>query len=704
MATTQVKPGLAAVTADDGRAGGDTDPSAEERSQQWHQDRMRYRLRHQARPHYSAALLVAAAGAARAAVHLTGDEAAVALATAGAAYVTAVVVATVARRRLSSQRLRRWATTCAFVAASWLTWAANAGLSFDTASLLAMLTAALALPYWQRHRIPNTAPAEPEHRPGLDGYPRLWASYCGGTSGGPLPGSWLTSHELIEAGERFVLQLMPGKQTLGGALAALPLLRTGLHLLPRQDLIMERHPILDESCLQLTIVTRSTVLTTDRVPWPGPNYDPATGTVALGPYIDGEGVGRWRMYCDNGLMGGFLCGATRTGKSRIFDSVALSAAATGFSVVWFGDPQQGASSPMLARHADYVARDIPAIRRMLALAILVKELRQAENALEDREGFVPSKDRPGLLIFIDECHRAFADPQIQYMATELAREGGKCGVAIVAASQVATLDTFGKGERAKDADALRSSLCAGNLVVLYTKSTNAKEVLKIDVDPTQFPRIPGYAYLVDQTGHGRSAPLRGYYVADEDRDAWADDIVWRGLDTGAANAAGDRYLHRRDHAATEKEALAAKVAAMRAGQPGAWSSPPPATATPNTSPPAAAPAAAGLLPTIPADNVIQFPTWPPRNLRPAAPAAAQRTTAVATAPILSTERGQRIYKLIRAGVVRTGKLQEQSGYGETHVRNTLHALVTAGLIRDAGHGKWTHTSAAADDEEVEQPA
>lgn len=703
METTQVKPGRAAVTADSGRAGVDAEPSAEERALQWRQDRMRYRLRHQTRPHYSAALLVAAAGAARAATHLTGDEAAVALATAGAAFVAAVVVAVAARRRLTTRRARRWAAVCAFAAASWLTWVANAGLSFDAVSLLAMLTAALALPYWQRHRIPDTPPAQPEPKPepGLDGYAKLWANYCGGTSGGPLPGSWLTSHELIDAGERFVLQLVPGKQTLGGALTALPLLRTGLHLLPRQDLIVERHPILNESCLQLTIVTKSTVLHSDRVPWPGPSYDEATGTVALGPFIDGDGVGRWRMYSSNRLWGGFLCGATGSGKSRVFDSLALAAAATGFTCVWFGDPQQGASSPMLAKHADYVARDIPAIRQMLTLAMLVKELRQAENALEDREGFVPSKDRPGLLIFIDECHRAFADPAIQYMATELAREGGKCGVNIVAASQVATLDTFGKGERAKDADALRSNLCAGNLVVMYTKSTNAKTVLGIDVDPTRFPQIPGYAYLVDQTGNGRSAPLRGYYVADEDRDAWADHITWRGLDTGAANAAGERYLYRRDHAATEKEALAAKVAAMRSGQSGVWSAP--ATSSPNAAPPAAA--AQPPMPAIPVTNVIQFPTWPPRNVAPAAATGRAAATALAAPPILTTERGRRIYKLIRAGVVRTGELQEQSGYGETHVRNTLHSLVKAGLIRDAGWGKWAATSSSADDdEEVEQSA
>jgi hypothetical protein len=710
VAPTQLQPGRHAVTYGKGAPVGAVDPGPDpaELSEEWRRDRMRYRLRHQVRPHYSVALLVASAGAARAAVYLTGDEAIVAQATAGAAFVAAVVVAFVARRRLAGRRARRWTTTCALVAAGWLTWAASVGVSFDTIGLLTALTYALALPYWRAHRIPNTPPPEPlpePEAPGLEGYARLWAVHCGGTSNGPLPGSWLTGHEVIDAGERFVLQLVPGKQTLGSALAALPLLRSGLHLLPRQDLIVERHPILNEACLQLTIVTNSAVLNDDSVPWPGPSYDTVTGTVALGPFVDGDGLDRWRMYTDNRLWGGFLCGVTGSGKSRMFDSVALAAAATGFTVVWFGDPQQGASSPMLADHADYVARDVAGIREMLALARLVKELRQAENSLHGWEGFTPTEDRPGLLIFIDECHRAFADPVVQAMATDLAREGGKCGVAIVAASQVGTLDAFGTGNQVKDADALRSSLCAGNLVVLRCKSYNTKQVLPdVDVNPTRFPRIPGYAYLVDQTGHGRSAPLRGYYVRDADRDDWAEHITWRGLDVGAANAAGHRYLNRRDQAAAERAALAAKVAAMRAGQPGPWASAPlPAGAT--------AAAGAPVMPAVTASNVIQFPAWPPAvgNER-AATAAAGRTVAQAAAPsILDTERGRRIYDLIRAGVTRTGELQDRSRYGETHVRNTLRALVTAGLIRDAGWGKWAaHDNSDkgndADRDRIEQPA
>lgn len=700
MIPTQVKTGRPAPTGDGEQADARdaAELSIEERAELWRKDRMRYRLRHQMRPYYAMGLLVVAAGAARAAAHLTGDQADVALATAGAAFVAAVVIGFATRSRLSTKRARRWATACALAAATWLAWVAQVGLSFDSVSLLAMLTYALATPYWARHRLANTTPPPPpapaaEPKPGPDGYAWLWASYCGGSSTGPLPGSWVTGHQVIESGERFVLRLVPGKQTLGSALQALPLLRTGLHLTPREDLIVERHPLFDESCLQLTIVTKSKALAKTSIDWPGPNYAPATGTVALGPFVDGDGTARWRVYSSHRMWGGFLAGSTGSGKSRTFDSLGMSLAATDFTVVWFGDPQQGASSPMLARHADYVARDIPAIREMLALAMLIKELRQAENALEDREGFEPSEARPGLMIMIDECHGAFADPQIQFMATTLAREGGKVGIAIVGASQTVTQDTFGLADRAKDAEALRSNLLAGNLLLFYLESGTAKQVLRVDVDPSQFPKVPGYCYLIDRTGEGRSAPLRGFYVRDQQRDGWATRITWRGLDAGAANAAGARYLNRRDQAAADKAALAAKVAALRAGQP-----------VPTETPAAATTGGAAVtVPVIPG-NVIQFPSWPPSSEPSVERAAAAAVQAAATG-ILATERGRRIYDLIHAGVTRTGELEKLSGYKETHTRNTLRALVAAGLVRDAGHGKWEAADADEDaDQEVEQPA
>ncbi|MGH8880734.1 MAG: hypothetical protein ACRD0P_25825, partial [Stackebrandtia sp.] len=501
-------------------------------------------------------LLVLTASAARAVAHLTGEHQTVALAVATTAFVAAVTVLFVVRRKVFGPRARRWAIACSTVAASWLATVTAVGISWDAIGLLTALGYGLALPWWRRHRLPNTPPPieyEPVLAPAMDTYDVRWATYLGETKDSPLAGTWLTSHEEIDSGHRYVLQLRPGKHSLQTVLGILPMLRTGLKLMPGQDLIVERHPVLDESCLNLTIVTRSQVLTAESIPWPGNTYDPETGAISLGPFVDGDGVAKWRLYGRNSIYGGFICGAPDSGKSRMMESIALSAAAIG-TVIWFGDPQGGASSPWLAKHADHYASGVGAIEKMLAEALLVKDLRQAENALYDWEGFTHSPERPGLLIFIDECHSAFADSAIQEMAIELAREGRKCGIAIVAASQVATLDAFGKGQ---EADALRSCITAGNLVVLRTTSNNTKNVLPgVDVNPTKFPAIPGYAYLVDTTHKRRSAPLRGYYLADADRDTLADAITWAPLDTGASNAAGPGYLRRRAQADADRKALA----------------------------------------------------------------------------------------------------------------------------------------------------
>ncbi|GGM22288.1 hypothetical protein ACFFX1_11225 [Dactylosporangium sucinum] len=636
-------------------------------------------LRKQTAPHYTMALLALSATAARAAIDLTGAEAEVAMATAATAFTVAIVASIVAMRRAPSRRDRRWAVVCAAAAATWVSSVAANGMSWDAAGILVAVGTVLALPWWRRHRLPNSPVVEPlVVEDEQDSYQALWGMYCGGNSGGPLRGSWLTGREEIKSGERYVVQLVPGKQSLQTALAALPMLRTGLRLRPGQDLIIEKHPLLDEACLQLTIVTRSPVK--QPIGWPGPSaYNPRTGKLALGPFVDGEGVGHWRVCTENSLWGGFLCGGIGSGKSRMFESLALTLAAHGF-VIWFGDKQGGASSPLLAKHADYAARSTADIDRMLDVALLVMQLREAENTLEELDGFTHSPARPGLLIFIDECHEPFADPKIQAKATTIAREGRKLGVAIIAASQTGTLDAFGTGPAA---DTLRSSLMSGNLVVLRCISNNPKNIFGMDIDPKAFPPLPGYGLLVDKSGEGRSAPLRGYDPGDkETRSAFARQVTWRGLDVGAANAAGVLYRDRRLKEQADRAALAAKVAALRAGQPLA------ADAPGTTTPPK---------PAQPVLTVVQFPTWP-GNQPAAAPAGAPTTANKGDAADRRLTRSHHtVLQAIREGRTTNAEIRRTSGWGETHVRNLLNDLCDWGYLsrRADLYGHYDVTDQAA---------
>lgn len=630
-------------------------------------------IRAQVTPHAAMAALILAAAAARGATHITGEPATVALATAGIAFTVAVVAAYVTGRRFSDRRTRVRAHLFIATAATWLAGVAATGLSLDAVGLLAALGSALHLYWWRTKRIPNEA-AQPADALGPDRYMTRWDTYIGAPAAegaGVLPGSKLISPEGIKAGIRYILRLVPGRQSYGTVIGKLENLRTGLRLRPDEELIVERHPVLDASCLLVTIVTKSPVK--ESIDWPGPQaYDPETGTVALGPFIDGEGIGRWRAVTENSLWGGFLCGAIGSGKSRMFESLALSLSAAGF-VVWFACPQGGASSAMLATHADHVARTVPDILAMLLGLRLVAELREAENALDDLEGFTHSEDRPGLFLFIDECHKAFAHPQVQSLAATIAREGRKLGIAIVAASQVGTLDVFGK---AGASDALRSSLIAGNLGILKCTSNNPKNIFGLDIDPKQFPNLPGYCYLVDHSGTGRSAPLRGYYLDDKARNVWAERIVWRGLDTGAASAYGDGYLRRREIAAGDKAKLREKVEALRSGRrPVTQTSVQLRTVIRADSPDLADPA-----------EVPQFPTW-------TTPASWTPPRQRSGRPLHDGHRS--VLSAMGGGHCKPKKIQDATGYSERQVHNLLGELVNefALVAKSAAWGEYELTPA-----------
>lgn len=636
----------------------------------------RHRLSDQLRPHLILAGLWLTAAGGHLVVLAAGD--ATLVVTAMVAIALAVTINAYLMRRKRNRPVTGRHVAGVTAGTGWLAWATAAGPSWTATAVLLAAGYAASLRWWRRHRLPDPPPeGPPPEGPGADYPPRLWADNIG-CNGGKLPGSRLEHEQVIATGLRYLAPLVPGKQELGDALAALPKLRTGLRLRRDQDLILEHpdpklHPTADESVISVTIVRRSRVLDA-AVPWPGPTYDPAAGTIRLGPYVDGEGTAEWLVHADNGGWGGFLAGSIGSGKSRMLDCIALGLAAAGCAV-WYGDPQGGASSPFLMQHADHRARNVAGIRELLRLAQKVKQLRQAENALHGWEGWAPEQGRPGLGIIIDECHAALNDPECQRLCAELAREGRKVGVFVILADQVATLDAFGSGA---DADALRSSVCSGNQLILRSKTYNTKNVLPgVDVDPTKFPRIPGYAYLIDDTGKRRSAPLRGYFLTDEARDEWGEKITWPALDDGSAGAAGTGYRDRRRQDDVDKIALGEWVAALREGrEPSADHAMASVLADPSRP-------AGGDGSDHPGFRLVPFPRWSDwqQEAQPAAHAAARTSVDV-------------VYQLVAAGISSPGELQARSGYSETGVRNALRQLAEAGRVRRDRHGVWTPTEPA----------
>jgi hypothetical protein len=295
----------------------------------------------------------------------------------------------------------------------------------------------------------------------------------------------------------------------------------------------------------------------------------------------------------------------------MIESIAMSLAAseTHPTVVWFIDGDEGASSALLADHADHAALDeeLTQARDLLQGALGVMRLRRAENVANKWEGFTPTAERPGILIIIDECHLIFADDELRAMAAEVARRGRKVGVSLLGATQVATLDAFG-GAGKPHTDALRSSLRAGNGVILRSNTNNTKDVFKVEIDPSQFPAMPGYGYYVASKDSGaRTAPFRGYYVTDELKAEWPDRIVWRALTTGEGHAytlaAGSDYARRGEVAEESREEALAWIEMVKAGlaQPSAM---------------------AGVFRTVaaasrPLVDVAQIPVWDPEKFAPA---------------------------------------------------------------------------------------
>ncbi|MEV7267043.1 hypothetical protein AB0N38_26125 [Micromonospora aurantiaca] len=619
-------------------------------------------LREQLAPHAAVGALVVAAAAARVAVHVTGDEQVVAAWVAGTAFVVGVVAATRVRRSPFSKKGRRRAFAFIAVAAGWLTAVTVTGLSLGAVGVLMALGYGLSLHWWRQHPVGLIAPKVSRSE-----YQRLWSENVG-CSDGVLPGSRLTNPQPIAAGIRYTLRLRPGKQSLNMVNGVLDKLDGGLKLLPGQEMIVERHPTEHKANVLFTIVTKSPVK--DTVYWPGPQaFDAATGDVMLGPFTDGEGVAAWRVYTETRLKGGYLQGGTEGGKSRTMEMLAVTIAASEShpTVIAYADGQGGASSPLLMEHADVRARTPEQALAMLEGMYLVMQLRQDENAVYGMRGFQPTADRPGLLGFIDECHKllgAVDNPRYaartEFLVAAIASEGGKVGVALILASQQSTLDAFGGG---KYGEKIRSNLLTGNGAMFKGKDANAKTVFQIGVDPRGFPDMPGYAYLVNPRPGARSAPFRSYYMTDEMAVEWPKRIAWRSLDAGAAAAWGQSYLRRAEMAEEALEAARQRIAARQAG-----------VVVEQPVPAQRQPAAGGDGAALEAFGAVAFPpSW--ETFVAQAQQEARKELGPSHAKVLDA---------IAAGHTSPQRIADEIGLSVRQVHNLLGTLMEAGRVRGGG--------------------
>lgn len=447
-----------------------------------------------------------------------------------------------------------YALACCAAGTAWLGLAA-AGLTGNrVVDVLGVITWSVAAGLWLRaHRV-RDVPEPPKATTTLN---ERWNTNIRDRVG-QMKGAELSNPVPFEHGNTYSVQLVPGAQHLATAQTSLPLIVSGLRT-PQDQLVLEQHPdhaATDPTILRLQHVTRSPIKRT--VYFDEPRF--AGGRIPLGLYADGVGEAFFQLFAKDSMLGGYLLGGSGSGKSRLLEQIAVVCRWLGIPVIYL-DGQRGASSPALWEHAIWSGGPEDAETILAGLEGAAK-IRNKYNVRHKLHGFEHSPELPGVLTIVDECHRIFR-PETGERWGEAARENRKLGLPILAASQVMGLETFG------GKDALRSSLLAGNILVGRTLSRISTGMIPgLDLDPTTFPRIPGYFYsvAVDESD-ARTAPFRGNFLPSEkDKkddpaipvwsamewfgdlpDATVDDMTGRGL--------GEAFLRRHEIAEQRRQQL-----------------------------------------------------------------------------------------------------------------------------------------------------
>lgn len=622
-----------------------------------------FRLRRQLMPHaVTGAVLGGGLAAEAVCAYGSAQPAAVAAVLAMTGFPAAVGIW--AKVRKTRRRWARRVLVGGLGAAAWLS-IAPFGVGPENAAVLIGFEVALAARWWQTVRIgyPGAPIAETEDV--VEEAPTTasqivadWNTYVG-AQGKTLAKSTLTSPETTKHGYAFDLNLDRGTHTLTTAIGALEKIAGGLDR-DIAELIVEPHPVYKSpSRCRFQVVTDSPIK--GNVVFDGPRRD--GGFLHIGPYADGSGEAPWRLYTEDSMWGGVIIGKTGSGKSRVAENLAISALSGGDTVVWYLDPQYGASSPALARMADWCV-SLEGADAMLEAALAIGDARGQENSAEGWQGFTPSQERPGLLIIVEESHRPFGSNQAAARWANVARELRKVGVAIIALDQYIGLETFGGCEP------LRGGVMAGNALCMKVNSNNGQQLMAgLTVNPLHLPDIPGYAYTVGTGDTGiRTAPFRNRLIVKGQAEAWFVAQPKPALDLLSQTAtlmAGTAYRDR--HATSESGRSRSRewVDALRGGN------------LPVGSTTAAfdAPSSVGEWGTI-----IEFP--PPVTLDDL------RRPAEATAPDGLTDSQRTVLDAVAAGATRPTEVEQATGLKHRRVAELLKELVATGHLVQPTYGRY----------------
>ena len=495
--------------------------------------------------------------------------------------VTVVGALLMARIHIKAPKeLRLWGDACVAAGGAFLWWITGRGLDWSVVLLGLLGTIVLGTVWWPRHRhpYPPAQPVQVEAPPVIiETVPVAWSRYVAHPKGA-LPGIPLADHKITKHTEQWTVALpREGTETVSTVQGKLDRLSHALNR-PLEDLIWERHPHLQFAGV-LQVVTNSPIK--KPVFFDQPRM--RGGAVLLGPYADAASEAVWRVYTENSMWGGFIVGCTGSGKSRVIEEIAVTLRAMRNTVIWFADGQNGASSPLLRKNADWFCRANDFDDMIDALEDIASYRQDKLNYHEDDPGFTPSIEFPGLLVIMDECHRLLDEPGREKRTgkigtrtraeriNDLAAEIRKLGIGLLLSTQHTGLESFG------GIDKLRSSIQARNTVVMRMTSRIAQGLIpNFDLDATKLPKMPGYAYTVgsEEEADGtrvRTAPFRSRWLMSAGEltkhpecpypsiEQWFEQYPAIPLDEPSARAAGPVYNDRHAIAQRQREELRRRV-------------------------------------------------------------------------------------------------------------------------------------------------
>lgn len=359
-------------------------------------------------------------------------------------------------------------------------------------------------------------------------YMRRWQ--VGVASKSEFTGSKLLRGQVHDEGRvSFVLQSGEQGIRLDAAQNARDQIASALRLkLPDQDgrggqnVVFDQPPgeVDDRGQLRVQIINlASKAATSGRVSDEVVSADDNPYSVRIGSYVDDGSPAFWDFADHDGAWSGVVLAGTGMGKSSFEDALAYKARRRGFRL-GFLDPQQGASSPVLTEHAEYVAMGPDGA---------VEMLRWLEDAADVRESWMgmhglgkitpwtkapclPDGERPEpncpcggvvpppIMTFIDECDQVFnavlpgTNVKLGDPYGKLAKRIRKMCMGIVAFTQLPELKTFG------GSDLLRSNLPVRNLLAMHVSSNVGGTLIPgLPYSPKLLPRISGRGLMCGQS-------------------------------------------------------------------------------------------------------------------------------------------------------------------------------------------------------------